>query len=70
VVKKMRELPIRDPIVRNAYLRTDGRMVHDIYLLRVKKPAESKEPWDYLDVLEVIPEKEAFPSQEKSKCVL
>lgn len=70
VVKKMRELPIRDPIVRNAYLRTDGRMVHDIYLLRVKKPAESKEPWDYLDVVEVIPANEAFPSLEKSKCVL
>jgi len=70
VVKKMRELPIHDPVVRNASLRTDGRMVHDIYLLRVKKPVESKEPWDYLDVVQVIPANEAFPPLEKSKCVL
>ena len=68
VVKKMRELPIQDPIVRHAYLRADGRMVHDIYLLRVKKPSESKKPWDYLEVLETIPGDEAFPPLAKSEC--
>lgn len=70
VVKKMHELPIRDPIVRNASLRPDGRMVHDIYLLRVKKPSESKEPWDYLEVVETIPGYEAFPPIAESQCVL
>lgn len=60
VVQRMRELPIRDPIVRNARLREDGRMVHDVFLMEVKKPGEVKEPWDYLRILKTIPGNEAF----------
>jgi len=70
VVKKMREIPIRDPIVRNARLREDGRMVHDVYLLRVKRPAEIKEPWDYLEVLRTIPGDEAFRPVSEGGCAL
>lgn len=70
VVQKMRELPIRDPIVRNAKLREDGRMVHDVYLLRVKRPAEIKEPWDYLETLRTIPGEQAFRPMAEGGCPL
>lgn len=70
VVTKMRELPIHDPIVRNAKLRTDGRMVHDMYLLRVKKPSESKYPWDYYTVASTISGDDAFSSLKDSTCPL
>lgn len=70
VVKKMRELPIRDPIVRNARLREDGRMVHDVYLLRVKAPSEVKEPWDYLEILNSVPGDRAFRPMAEGGCPL
>ena len=70
VVAKMRQLPIQDPIVRHARLREDGRMVHDIYLLEVKKPSEITEPWDYLKILHTIPGDEAFKPLAESDCPL
>jgi branched-chain amino acid transport system substrate-binding protein len=70
VVKKMREIPISDPIVRNARLREDGRMIHDIYLLRVKTPAEVKEPWDYLAIMHSVPGERAFRSMAEGGCPL
>ena len=70
MVAKMRELPIQDPIVRHARLREDGRMVHDIYLLEVKKPSEITEPWDYLKILHTIPGDEAFKPLAESDCPL
>lgn len=70
VVTKMRELPIRDPIVRNAHLRPDGRMVHDTYLMEVKKPGEVHEPWDYLRILRTIPAEQAFRPLAESECPL
>jgi branched-chain amino acid transport system substrate-binding protein len=69
VVKKMRQLPIKDAIVRNATLRSDGRMVHDVFLMQVKKPAEIVEPWDYLRVLKTIPGDQAFKPQGESGCI-
>ncbi len=70
VVKKMRELPIQDPIVRNARLREDGRMVHDIFLLRVKTPAEVAEPWDYLSIVRTVPGDRAFRPLAEGGCPL
>lgn len=70
VVAHMRRLPIQDAIVRNARLRPDGRMVHDVYLLRVKKPSEVSQPWDYLSLLKIIPGNEAFRSMMGSDCPL
>lgn len=70
VVKRMREMPISDAVVRNATLRADGRMVHDMYLVQVKKPGESKGAWDYYTVKSVIPGKDAFQPLEKSDCPL
>lgn len=70
VVRKMREIPIRDPIVRNARLREDGRMVHDIFLMRVKSPSEIKEPWDYLEIVKSIPGDRAFRPLDEGGCPL
>jgi branched-chain amino acid transport system substrate-binding protein len=62
----MRELPIKDPIMHNASIRADGRVIHDMYLYQVKTPAESKAPWDYLKLLATIPAQQAFKPLDKS----
>ena len=70
VADKMRELPIEDFFAVNPKLRVDGRMVHDMWLAQVKKPAESKGRWDYYKVLDTIPGDQAFPPLEISTCSL
>lgn len=70
VMKKMRELPVNDVVIPKGTLRADGRMVHDMLLLQVKKPAESKSPWDYYKVVDVIPGNEAFRPLAQSGCSL
>ena len=60
VAAKMREKPIEDFFARNGKLREDGLMVHDLMLVQVKKPEESKYPWDYYRILAHIPGEEAF----------
>ena len=70
VIAKMRELPIKDFFARNGRLREDGRMVHDMYLLQVKKPSESKGPWDYYHIKAVIPAEEAYRPLAESDCPL
>jgi len=50
VTKKMRDLPINDSVMRNASIRPDGRVIHDMYLFQVKKPTESKGDWDYYNL--------------------
>ncbi len=61
VSAKMREMPVEDFFSRHGRLREDGLMVHDVYLVQVKSPDESKYPWDYYKVLATIPGAEAFP---------
>jgi branched-chain amino acid transport system substrate-binding protein len=68
VLAKMRELPITDAFAQKGTLRADGQMVHDMYLVRVKKPSEQKIPWDYYDILSTIPGDEAFRPLEQSEC--
>ena len=70
VMAKMKELPINDFFAKNGKIRIDGRMVHDLYLYQVKKPSESKDPWDYLTLLDTIPGDEAFRSLSDSTCPL
>src|SRR6476660_1148276 len=70
VMKKMRELPINDFFAKNARIREDGRMIHDMYVVRVKKPSESKYPWDYYEIQATIPAEEAFQPLAKSTCSL
>ena len=60
VAAKMREKPIEDFFARHGKLREDGLMVHDLILVQVKTPEESKYPWDYYKILSHIPGDEAF----------
>jgi branched-chain amino acid transport system substrate-binding protein len=60
VTAKMREMPVEDFFARNGRLRQDNLMVHDLVLVQVKKPDESKYPWDYYHVLTHIPGEQAF----------
>jgi branched-chain amino acid transport system substrate-binding protein len=60
VAAKMRDTPIEDVFARNGRLRADGLMVHDLFLAQVKKPEESKYPWDYYTILTRIPGDQAF----------
>lgn len=68
VSAKMRELPINDMFAKNGRIRTDGRMMHDMYLWEVKKPSESRYPWDYLKLVRTIPAQEAFMPIQRSTC--
>jgi branched-chain amino acid transport system substrate-binding protein len=60
VAAKMREMPVEDFFSRNGHLREDGLMVHDLMLVQVKRPEESKYPWDYYTILTHIPGEQAF----------
>ena len=70
VMAKMRELPVRDYFTQNGYLREDGRMVHSMLLLQVKKPEESKYPWDYYKVLAEVPGDQVFRPMKDGGCPL
>jgi branched-chain amino acid transport system substrate-binding protein len=70
VMAQMKKTPINDFFATNGTIRDDGRMVHDMYLMRVKKPEESKTPWDYYNVVATIPAREAFQPLSLSKCSL
>jgi branched-chain amino acid transport system substrate-binding protein len=70
VMAKMREMPINDFFAKNGRIREDGRMVHDMYLFQVKKPAESKGPWDYYKLIATIPGDQAFQPLAQSRCPL
>ena len=68
VMRKIHELPVSDPTVRNGTLRPDGRMVHDAYLFRVKSPDESKEPYDFYKLEATIKAQDAFRPLDESLC--
>lgn len=70
VMAKMREIPINDVFYKNGKIREDGRMIHEMYLFEVKKPSESKAPWDYYKLLATIPADKAFQPLSQSKCPL
>src|SRR5487761_2093410 len=60
VMAEMKKTKINDFFAKGGYIRPDGLMVHDMYVMQVKTPAESKYPWDYYKVLKVMPGEEAF----------
>jgi branched-chain amino acid transport system substrate-binding protein len=70
VAKKLHELPVDDLFARNAKVLPNGRMIHDMYLFEVKKPEESKGPWDYYKQLSTIPGEQAFAAAKDSGCPL
>jgi branched-chain amino acid transport system substrate-binding protein len=70
VMKKMKETPVNDFFAKNGKIREDGRHVHDFVLLQVKKPQDSKTPWDYYTVKAAIPAADAVIPVAKSECPL
>ena len=69
VAKKLKELPVDDAFAKGK-VQENGSMVHDMYLFEVKKPSESKRPWDYYKQLAVVPGDQAFLSAKESGCPL
>ena len=70
VMAKMRETPINDFASKNAVLRIDGRVVRDMHLFEVKKPEESKGPWDLYKLVATVPGADAFRPLSEGKCPL
>ena len=70
VVAQLKKTKINDMFTKNGVIRPDGRMVHDMYLMEVKKPSESKGAWDYYKVLQTIPGDQAYTTKAESKCAL
>ncbi|MGY3588619.1 branched-chain amino acid transport system substrate-binding protein [Bradyrhizobium sp. USDA 4341] len=70
VLAKMRATPVRDAFTDNGVVREDGRMVHSMFLFEVKKPEESKAPWDYYKVLAEVPGDQAFRPMKDGGCPL
>jgi branched-chain amino acid transport system substrate-binding protein len=70
VVAKMKEMPTDDPLFGKGSIQPNGRKIHPAYLFEVKKPSESKAPWDYYKLVATIPTAEAFTPLDKSTCPL
>ena len=70
VLTQMRKTPINDVFAKGGFIRADGRMVHDMYLLQVKSPDKSTEPWDYYNVVQTVKGEAAWTAKADSKCAL
>ena len=70
VMAKMREMPVNDFFAKDGRIRADGAMVHPMDLVQVKQPSESKYPWDYFAIKQVIPGEQAFQPLATSSCPL
>jgi branched-chain amino acid transport system substrate-binding protein len=70
VVEQMKKMPVNDFFAKDGKVREDGRMVHEMYLVQVKKPSESKYPWDYFTIKATISPDEAFQPLKDSRCPL
>ena len=70
VVAKMKEMPTDDPLFGKGSVRADGRKIHPVYLFEVKKPSESKAPYDYYKVVQTIPAEQAFRPLNEGNCPL
>lgn len=68
VMGRMRQLEVDDDLFRNGRVRADGQMVHDMYLVRGKRPNDVGGPADYLDVVETVPPEQAFQPLAESRC--
>ena len=70
VIAQMKKMPSDDPVFGKGRVRQDGRHIHDMYLFEVKKPSESKGPWDYYKVRATIPAEQAFRPEKDGGCPL
>ncbi len=70
VVPKMKEAPFHDSLFGDVTIRADGRTIHDMYLFQVKKPAESRYPYDYYTLVSTVPADKAFRPIGEGNCPL
>jgi branched-chain amino acid transport system substrate-binding protein len=70
VVAQMKAMPTDDPLFGKGSIRADGRKMHPAYLVEVKKPGESKGPYDYVKVVATIPPEQAFRPLNQGECPL
>jgi branched-chain amino acid transport system substrate-binding protein len=68
VLEKMKATKVNDMFMKDGWLRADGSMIHDMYLMQVKTPETSKEPWDYYNVVETIKGDAAFTTKAETRC--
>ena len=69
VMEQIKKMPIDDFYAKGT-VRADGRFVHDMYLMQVKAPSESRQPWDYYKVVAKLPGDQVFTTKAESKCAL
>jgi branched-chain amino acid transport system substrate-binding protein len=67
---QLKKTKINDMFTKNGVIRPDGRMVHDMYLMQVKTPKESKGAWDYYKLVSTIPGEQAYTTKAESKCAM
>jgi branched-chain amino acid transport system substrate-binding protein len=70
VMETMKATPVNDFFAKNGKIRADGLHVHDVYLFQVKKPGDSKQPWDYYTTVQTVPGEQAFAPLAQSRCPL
>ena len=68
MIAQMRQIPVEDPIFGKSIIRPDGRVIHPVYLLEAKAPAESKEAWDLMKVIGTVPTDQAFRPMSEGGC--
>jgi branched-chain amino acid transport system substrate-binding protein len=68
VLAQMKKTKVNDIFAKGGFIREDGRMVHDMYLMQVKAPDKSNEPWDYYNVVQTFKGEEAWTTKAESKC--
>jgi branched-chain amino acid transport system substrate-binding protein len=70
VLAQMKKTKVNDVFAKGGFIRGDGRMVHDMYLMQVKTPEQSTEPWDYYKVVETFKGEAAWQTKADTKCAL
>jgi branched-chain amino acid transport system substrate-binding protein len=70
VLAQLKKMKFNDVFMKGGWVRGDGRVIHDMYLMQVKEPSESTEPWDYYKVAHVFKGEEAWTTKAESKCAL
>lgn len=70
VLGHLKKAKFNDVFMKNGFVRGDGRVIHDMYLMQVKSPDKSTEPWDYYNVVQVMKGEEAWTTKAESKCAL
>jgi len=70
VVEKMKSIPTDDPLFGKGEIQPNGRTIHSAFLFEVKKPAESRAPWDFYKLIGTVPGDQAFTPLSESKCAM